>query len=249
MSVEITCQWCQKQFFVRASRAKRQKFCSKTCTDASFKVRFTGKNNPAYGQVYRTKATHPDWANQIADTQRNSGKMLGDANPMRRSDVASKMSKTRREKVTSNPEYLKQSSERMCKAWTSGKYDDVRTGRCKWFTHTLPDGQSVKLQGTWEVVLARHLDSLKIAYDAHSGRISYVDREGTNRSYYPDFYVPSVDCYLDVKGDYFDSLQKSKFDDIRLSNPDMKLIIVNRGVFSDWGIDVLTLSRAVSKKE
>jgi hypothetical protein len=237
MAIEITCHICGKSFLVKPFNASLRKYCSKQCANEALKIRFSGENNPAYGKTYRSKETHPEWAQKISNTSK--GKInLGDKNGMKQPKARAKASKTRRERVTSDPEYLKNLSEKISQAWADGKYEHVNVGRCKWYDHLKPDGSIVKLQGTWEVVLAKHLDKLNIAYQAHVGRIKYVDDNGEQRSYYPDFYVPAVDCYLDVKGVFFNTLQEHKFELIRASNVDMNIVIVDKERFMSWGIDV-----------
>ncbi len=171
-------------------------------------------------------------------------KMLTD-NPMKRADVAKRMSETRSARFQSDPEFREQVAAYTRKAWADGKYEGVKTGMCKWYAHTRPDGSVVKLQGTWEVVMARHLDSLQIAYDAHVGRIPYKDGANVARSYYPDFYVPAVDSYIDVKGAFWDKVQSEKFSHIFRSNPNVRVLIANRGVFKMWNIDVDKESKTI----
>src|SRR5690606_13451700 len=125
---------------IKRLAGERTTYCSRTCQRVGYKERFKGKNNPAHGKTYRTKTTHPEWAREISRTQKSSGRMLGDLNPMRRPDVAQRMSRTRRSKVTSDPAYREAHSQRMRKAWAAGKYDSVAVGCCKWYSHERPDG-------------------------------------------------------------------------------------------------------------
>lgn len=172
-------------------------------------------------------------------------KMIDD-NPMKRPAVAEKMSRTRSQRFKDDPTFSELVAAYTRRAWADGKYDGVKVGRCKWYDHVRPDGTSVKLQGTWEVIFARWLDAQGTLYDAHRGRIKYLDDKGTERSYYPDFYVPAEGRYFDIKGAYFDDLQKRKFEFIRASNPTLDIEIVNRQVFTSLGIDVHKESKRVS---
>lgn len=232
--VDLVCKQCNKAFVVTFKQRNR-KFCCVKCSQISFK----GAGNPAYGKTYRSKVTHPEWVKKISETHKKSDRMLGDNNPMRDPDICAKMSMTRRERVTSDPEYRRQRSEHMRQLWASGKYEGVKVGRCKWYAHRTFDDQLVKLQGTWEVVFARFLDYLRCAYVPHKGRIAYFDDKGVERSYYPDFYVPMWGCYVDVKGAMFYDLHLKKIDQIRTSNPTLNLIVMTREAFNDLGIDVL----------
>ena len=72
-----------------------------------------------------------------------------------------------------------------------------RGGRCKWFT---VNGQ--KVQGTWEKRLAMKFTELNIQWKKlklRSDIWSYLDAQGTIRSYTPDFFLPEFNVYLDPK--------------------------------------------------
>lgn len=213
-----------------------KRYCSKSCTNLAFRTRFKGENNPAFGKVYRSKETHPEWAASIREGTK--GINQGELNGMKNSEVRQRMSKTRREKVTSNPIYRAERSSYMRQAWIDGKYNGVKVGKCKWYDHTRSDGSIVKLQGTWEVVLARHMDTLNIEYDAHVGRIPYLDQDNVERSYYPDFHVKVFDTYVDVKGAFFDEIQRFKMAYVQASNPNTRFLVANRNMLAQWGIDV-----------
>lgn len=164
--------------------------------------------------------------------------MKGTNNPMCRTDVAAKMSQTRSQRFKDDPSFRELVSSYTRQAWADGKYDGVKTGKRKWYDHVRPDGSTVKLQGTWEVVFARYLDAQNVLYDAHKGRIPYRDGAGVERSYYPDFFVPSQNRYYDVKGAFWDDAQRDKVRCVIQSNPDIKLDIINRDVFKELGINV-----------
>ena len=56
----------------------------------------------------------------------------------------------------------------------------------------------VKLKGSWELLVAKWLDSYDIKWQHEVKGFSY-NWNGT-RMYYPDFYLPDLDLYLEVKG-------------------------------------------------
>jgi len=57
----------------------------------------------------------------------------------------------------------------------------------------------IKLKGTWEVETAKWLDTQNISW---TNVITGFDYEWNNAThlYYPDFYLPEFDCYIEVKG-------------------------------------------------
>jgi len=56
----------------------------------------------------------------------------------------------------------------------------------------------IKLKGSWEVIVAKWLDSLGLLWE-HETRAFEYDWNG-KRLYFPDFYIPSLDKYIEVKG-------------------------------------------------
>lgn len=61
--------------------------------------------------------------------------------------------------------------------------------------------KNVVLQSSWEVKIAELLDSEGIAW-VRPKSIPWVDSEGIEHRYYPDFYLPEHDLYLDPKNEY-----------------------------------------------
>lgn len=238
-TVLLTCKGCGSVFEVGYKlRAKRQ-FCSRNCADKSH----TGAGNPAYGRTYRTKATHPEWAAKVSATSSARQINAGEKNAMKRVDVAARASATRSHRFATEPEFRAQVSAYTRKAWAAGKFDGVAVGRCKWYDHVRPDGSIIKLQGTWEVALARRLDALGLEYLAHEGRWPYVDSDGRARSYYPDFHIPMWNVTIDVKGVYWDACGAEKFERIRASNCDAMLVVATRDVLESWGVDIASTQK------
>ena len=77
--VNLTCVTCNKAFEVYSFR----KTCSKECLKKLQIKMFSGKNNPAYGKVYRTKETHPEWAAKVSKTAKERKINSGDKNGMK----------------------------------------------------------------------------------------------------------------------------------------------------------------------
>lgn len=195
---------------------------------------FSGVNNPAYGKVYRSKAMNPEWVEKIREGTK--GVNVGEKNGMKNPEVARRMSATRRERVTSDPEYRSALSAKMKQAWVDGRYDGVRVGRCKWYVFQKSTGELCNLQGTWELAYAQYLDKNGIKFDAHKGRLEYIDDTGAKRSYYPDFLLTETQEYIDVKSDYWLALQKRKFELLREQHKDLSLRIVTKAELQELNI-------------
>ena len=72
------------------------------------------------------------------------------------------------------------------------------------------DGTIVILDSSWEEALATRLDELGIIWDRPENPIPYVSSDGKTRNYFPDFYLPDYDIYLDPKNPIAINVQQDK---------------------------------------
>lgn len=87
-----------------------------------------GDRNPAFGHAYRTKETHPEWAEKVSKTSKERQINSGDKNGMKQPEARAKASKTRKAKFANDPEFKEMIAECTRQAWADGKYDDVPVG-------------------------------------------------------------------------------------------------------------------------
>lgn len=230
-NIDLTCRYCQKTFSV-PFKYRNRKFCSRVCVN-SYQ---SGENNPAFGKTYRTKKTHPEWASKVSSTHIERGHILGEKNPMKNKEVSTRMGESRSKKFQTDENFRRSTSDLVKQAWKDGKFDGVKVGKCKWYKFTKTDGTICNLQGTWELAYANWLDKNNISFFAHKGRISYLDEEGKVRSYYPDFYLPDTDEYVDIKNHYHYSLNEGKWKKILDSNPKLKIVLLFEEDLKEKGI-------------
>jgi predicted nuclease of restriction endonuclease-like RecB superfamily len=80
--------------------------------------------------------------------------------------------------------------------------------------YTCLDGTTVAMDSTWEVAMAERLDALKIKWiRSPDMKLPYMTKSGRKRNYVPDFYLPDIDLYIEVKG-YWTDRAKHKMKDI-----------------------------------
>lgn len=97
-----------------------------------------------------------------------------------------------------------------------GKRCPVGSGKCHWFIY---DG--IKYQGSWEFKYGLWLRSQNITFLCHSGvRVFPYICDGKERTYCPDFYVPSWDKYIEIKG-FFSEEDKEKIRIFNKTYPDI----------------------------
>lgn len=63
------------------------------------------------------------------------------------------------------------------------------------------EGRVVNLHSSYEVQVAAALDAAAIAW-TRPAPLPWVDAAGAAHRYYPDFYLPAFEVYLDPKNDY-----------------------------------------------
>lgn len=102
-------------------------------------------------------------------------------------------------------------------------------GKCKWF-----EVNGIKVQGTWERDIAIKLSELNIQWEKPSTNADVwrYETEGKYHSYAPDFYLPSLNIWLEIKG-YWWGNDKIKMEKIKKTYPHRKLLIIEEEQYRD----------------
>jgi hypothetical protein len=84
------------------------------------------------------------------------------------------------------------------------------------------------MDSSWEVNLAKWMDKNNILWDRNKKKymLWWTDSDGNKRRYYPDFYLPKYNVYLDPKNKYRMGLDEYK----------MKAVIKENGITLFWGL-------------
>lgn len=69
----------------------------------------------------------------------------------------------------------------------------------------------ILLDSTWELELAKRLDEINVKW-IRPDPIKWVDNDGNLHHYFPDFYLPEHDLYLDPKNPQAIKVQQKKID-------------------------------------
>lgn len=119
----------------------------------------------------------------------------------------------------------KESSLTVRKAWKDGKFSDAKWNRnvkphteetkkklseiAKKSKHRRLvrsireykklDGTIVLLDSSWEELMAKRLDFLRIEWIRPNEPLEWKDRNGIIHNYFPDFYLPYYDLFIDPK--------------------------------------------------
>ena len=85
--------------------------------------------------------------------------------------------------------------------------------------YTKKDGSIVIMDSNWEVAMANRFDELDINWHRDPEmKIEYETRSGRKKNYIPDFYLPDLDIYVEVKG-YWTDAARHKMKDVIKRNP------------------------------
>ena len=94
------------------------------------------------------------------------------------------------------------------------------------FNHIKPNGEIINLQSSYEKLVAEILDKLNIDW-IRPKSMFYFDMDGKRRRYFPDFYLPKYDLYLDPKNDYLITKDKVKIQQAEVLN-DCRIIVISK---------------------
>lgn len=219
----VNCQNCGKVFYVRPSVITKGfgRFCSKTCSNIV--------NNPSL-----SRRVPPEVEKKIIEaylsgkSKRESGEMFGygrgaTTNILKRNNVSPRTVSQSLKNRTFTEEW---------KSKIKHNHHDVsginnpmfgrEPGHGKWiFSPSLKR----KVRSTWEARIADILETLKIVCEYESHRIYLGDV-----SYLPDFYLPTFDVYIEVKGwknQHFKKVLKA----LKEYRPDIKLLIIDSDLY------------------
>ena len=93
-------------------------------------------------------------------------------------------------------------------------------GRSKWF-----DVDGKKCQGTWERDFALYCNEHNIEW--HRCKPWKYVMDDKTRNYTPDFYIPSKDLYIEIKGNWWGD-DRRKMDCVITQYPDRSILILEK---------------------
>ena len=99
--------------------------------------------------------------------------------------------------------------------------------KVKWYKVKNLNGDEYSVRGTWEVNVSKHLNDLGILW-IKAKPIKYFKEYWHN--YTADFYIPSLDVYVEVKGRYPDA-DREKMSLVCVQNPEKKIYFIHDKYF------------------
>lgn len=126
--------------------------------------------------------------------------------------------------------------EKLSKAATIKNNGFVKT---KFYTIFCPTmNQDVKVQGSWELKFAQYLTKKNIKWiRSKSCNLKYkLHDDDYMHTYFPDFYLPDTNEYIEIKGYWWKSKDgrvddHRKMDKVKINNPDKKIVVIEKKEF------------------
>lgn len=214
---------------ISASNYERHsKYCEevkkKSCEEVSYECDICGKLCNKHSLAYHKWVMHTEegisWRQREkkgltpevyakAATTRREGFASGRLKPSQKTiEGLRRLSEARRGHHHSE-EAKKKLSEAIQKRYSEGWMP--KAGRCKKIQYESPVAGVVTLDGTWELKVAKYLDSSNLSWTRNKKKFDYIDDKGVSRKYTPDFYIEEWKSYLEVKG-YETPLDRSKWE-------------------------------------
>lgn len=85
------------------------------------------------------------------------------------------------------------------------------------------NGCIVTLDSSWELALAKRMDSIGVEWE-RPNPIQYTDEDENCHNYFPDFYLPHFDLYLDPKNSFVLSISLEKIRSIKKVLPNLTIL-------------------------
>lgn len=148
-------------------------------------------------------------------------------------DRVKKIGQTYSNKIKSGliiPPFLGKTHTLEAKAKISKKMSvNNKGGRCKWYDFEKNTGEIVRLQGTWEVRFAKILEIIdpnwiKISLYSKYHSFDWIDDNGINHVYTPDFYSPKSNTFYEVKGFWWGNDKNKMYKVFEQNNVNIKMI-------------------------
>lgn len=116
-------------------------------------------------------------------------------------------------------------------------------GSCKWYDYIDKNGKKHRVQGLYEYSFAKKLDELNVEFISHPKGIQYVNEKGKKTYYFPDFYIPSKNLYIDTKAKFYLDNSGNKFKILREQHPELNLLILTEKYLEAFGIDLKNIHK------
>ncbi len=175
---------------------KDQKFCSSSCS-----ATYNNTHRERNGWSDEAKLKHSERMKGVVKTPSGSCKLFEHT-----CKICNKF------RLVNYKENQRKTCSRECQTIASTSIRPYQNGSRKttWY-YNKHQNKEVLLESSWEVQTAKLLDKMNIGW-IRPPHIKWVDKSGKERLYFPDFYLPKTDIYLDPKNPYCMEQDKEKLE-------------------------------------
>lgn len=211
----VKCQKCNKEYIVKVTleafeKGNYKKYCSRSCANSrSFSEESKSKRKEVLKEFYNSPSGKEIKRFQIEKSIQTKIQREAEGR------IYKTTKKTQKVKICNfcKKEFLAIKKE-------NGQWPCLCSDECylKTKTHNAKGIKRQEYRGEvfdsgYEVKVAKWLDENNIKRE--KGRVVYWnDKLGKQHKYFPDFYLPDFDIYLDPKNDYCIEQQKEKLDTV-----------------------------------
>lgn len=215
------CKHCGKQ--IRGYHKDKKEFCDHSCS-ASYTNAERIKNG------YTASEKHREAARSVAKNFHTGPRVTS----ISRCKVCGKWFKGYNRACCSST-CRKQHQTKIAQENQLGKHG-VRQ-KCKQLVTTDSYGNRVRLESSYEIRTAEILNDLGVSW-IRPEPIHYVGKDGNEHRYYPDFFLPSSNLFLDPKNKYLYQKDKDKIDRV-MSQNSVKVVMLSNDMISHYHIKSL----------
>lgn len=189
------------------------KFCEKNCKNYNSLINHERlcKENPNRQEVVSNFIEYNKKRKDLGikgTNQYTKAKLLGLPKPVMSDETRKKLSESSKNRKYTE-EQKKKHSESMKRAVENHPNSYTKNNVVGRVKNIIYNG--IKLKGKWEVIVAKWLDLNNIKWEHETKSFDY-EWNGI-RKYYPDFYLPEFDLFIEVKG-YETERDRCKWKDI-----------------------------------
>jgi len=188
----MNCQYCEKECKNKNSLAQHEIRCKSNSNKIEVKSNFT-----LYNEKVKLGEIEREYSNQFTKAEK-----LGLEKPKVSDETKEKLSKKAKDCVWTKErreQHSKIMIETAIKNPSSYSCNNV-CGRTKLYETIDSLGNKTKVNGGWERLVSEYLNNLNINWINTIEEEFYYEWDGKLRRYYPDFYLPDYNFYIEVKG-------------------------------------------------
>jgi hypothetical protein len=142
-----------------------------------------------------------DKARDQASVMRESKKKTGIYNQYSYGATCSQDTKEKLRRAQTGKTHTKETKQKIKEKALASNHRRLRKGTVEY--------KGIVLDSSWELELAKRLDHLNIEWH-RPDPLPWVDENGIKHNYFPDFYLPKQDKYLDPKNKHAIKVQQKK---------------------------------------